>query len=413
MINYIGYFASAITGVFLLSFVGRAYGVSEVGYLGIWTSIYFILVQLGVFGLHNAITGLSQKGKKYNFPRSRLLLLTALPLVVINCVIIAIVGYVIVSFVPGNGGLLALFFITLVASTFPASINKVFFSFYSIGGSTDIVGWFSIVRSVGMIIYAIGVYLTSGSFKTFLFVFFFAECAGLLFYLLRFNTFSKIFDARLTGKIRRFRWVSKLLLKFSVPATFSNLVYEINTRVDILVCSMFVNEVALALYTIIVSLIEGFLGLAIISKTLLLPKLRDSLQGDLFQFVRLMGVRLTVAMAAFAFLVYFFGIFYITFTGVTITTSAIISFLILLTSVVAVSWTVPLHNLFFLFKRPAKFSQLVLLSTVINIVLNFVFVPRFGIQGAATATAISMLFLAVGVLWNLYRLEQINTTYSA
>jgi O-antigen/teichoic acid export membrane protein len=57
---------------------------------------------------------------------------------------------------------------------------------------------------------------------------------------------------------------------------------------------------------------------------------------------------------------------------------------------------------------PAQLTGLSIVLSVSNILLNILFIPRFGIEGAALATASSSGFMAVMALWKYSKYHKIE-----
>lgn len=77
-------------------------------------------------------------------------------------------------------------------------------------------------------------------------------------------------------------------------------------------------------------------------------------------------------------------------------------FIILLFSILALFPMTIFYNLIFAFDKQSKAVSYAIITSLTNLSLNFILIPRFGMLGAAIATT-SSTFLYTGLMWNLSR----------
>ena len=78
------------------------------------------------------------------------------------------------------------------------------------------------------------------------------------------------------------------------------------------------------------------------------------------------------------------------------------TFIILLFSILAVHPLAIISNLLFALDKHSKMIKYALISSSSNIILNFLFIPKYGIEGAALATLISF-FIYIILLWQEWK----------
>ena len=87
------------------------------------------------------------------------------------------------------------------------------------------------------------------------------------------------------------------------------------------------------------------------------------------------------------------------------------AFTILLFSVLAVHPMPILSNLLFAFDKQSKTIKYAIISSVCNIVLNYLFIPKYGMEGAAIATLIAF-FVYIILLWQeVKRIHKFNIIF--
>jgi stage V sporulation protein B len=61
--------------------------------------------------------------------------------------------------------------------------------------------------------------------------------------------------------------------------------------------------------------------------------------------------------------------------------------------------------------HPRRPMAILLAGIVVNLILNVLIVPKYGIEGAAAATTMATFFLMVAVLWETFRVTKVNVPY--
>lgn len=181
-------------------------------------------------------------------------------------------------------------------------------------------------------------------------------------------------------------------LRFGILGTGSTLLTELNVRIDVLVLALFVDDRAVGVYTLAATLAEAALQFPLVLRTVLGPDVvrvieqrdREALRRE----VRAIRKRLWAFMAVVA-------------GGMLLLHPTLVSLLgadenfrggrtalaVLLIGVVVASGYVPFSLALAHGGRPLAQTGLVAALAAMNLVGNFLLVPRFGLLGAALATA--------------------------
>lgn len=179
---------------------------------------------------------------------------------------------------------------------------------------------------------------------------------------------------------------------FAWRAMPSNLLIDLNTRVDVLVLGFFASDGAVGIYSFAALVAEGVFQIGTIVRTMITPRLvRALVERDAGQLASLRhgagraSLVLTAVSALALAVVYtpavrLFGLDPALAQGLNV-------LLILLAGVVATSFHSPFWMALAMGGRPGEHTQLMLLVVVCSVALNLALTPWAGITGAAIATA--------------------------
>lgn len=200
--------------------------------------------------------------------------------------------------------------------------------------------------------------------------------------------------------LRPSRWTARAVrhagehLRFGVLGVGSNLLTEINIRIDIVVLALFVDDRLIGVYTLAAVLAEAVLQLPTVHRTVLGPTVvrliaerrLDELQRLVVR-TRLRVVTLTALAAAAVVIALPFIVAALRLDGDF--SDARLALVVLCIGVVVASAYVPFALTLAHAGRPLAQSGFVLAVATINLLGNLLLVPRLGILGAATATAVA------------------------
>ena len=197
--------------------------------------------------------------------------------------------------------------------------------------------------------------------------------------------------ARGHGRVRTREWLRRHLV-FGVSAFPSNLLIELNSRLDILVLGLFLSDRLVGIYSFAAVLAEGIYQLPMVVRTVLNARLVTLLaKGDKATLRELVGAVSRRTAAAMV------GVAIVTMAAYPIAIDVLrlspdlhegwIVLAILLAGIVLGSGYVPFGNILMQGGMPARHSMATTWVIVGNILLTFALVPLFGLVGAAVAMA--------------------------
>lgn len=198
-----------------------------------------------------------------------------------------------------------------------------------------------------------------------------------------------------------YNW-SKSHISFGKYVLFSGLIIELNTKIDIIILSIFVDQKSVGIYSFAATLGEGFyllitvfrnLNSSNVSKQLFYPsnldykKKQDGIKYIL-GFIYTIGVMSILAYQLFAWLAT--GDKLIMVKGFWIYAAYAISLIISARYLL-------IDNIFILAKKPLLDNRIRLMSLFSNLLLSLILVPFFSIYGAILALAVSILINAIAI----------------
>ena len=186
-------------------------------------------------------------------------------------------------------------------------------------------------------------------------------------------------------------WV-RTHVRFGVLGAGSSLLTELNIRTDVLVLAFFVDDRAIGIYTLVATLSEGALQVPLVHRTVLGPSIVRLLErGDgpgLRDLVRRTRARLWPLMASIGVVMV---VLHPTLIGLLGADAAFgegrLVLAVLLVGIVIAAGYVPFGLLLAHAGQPLEQTGFVALLAVLNLAGNLVLIPRFGLLGAAIATA--------------------------
>lgn len=189
-------------------------------------------------------------------------------------------------------------------------------------------------------------------------------------------------------------------LQFGVRSFFSGVLVELNTRVDVIMLGYFLTDEIVGIYSFAAILAEGLFQLLIVLRNnynpvlvaRLAPESRPALEAMIRRGKRvawgLMAVVAVVAVAAYPL-----GIHVVERAAEF--EAAWPLFAILMAGIVVAAGYIPFTQLLLQAGRPATHTLMVLAVVVFNLAGNAILIPRFAAMGAAIATALAFVFLAI------------------
>jgi stage V sporulation protein B len=190
-------------------------------------------------------------------------------------------------------------------------------------------------------------------------------------------------------------------LDYGVRGVLATLAYEINTKLDVWMLGILIaDKAAVGIYALAAALNEGVMQLAVVIQNNVNPMTaRLFAEGDLRElqamiarlrrwFVpALLGV-CAVAAAGFPAVIPWV-------IGDPRFAAGAIPFAILMAGLAIASPYLPFAHLLLMAKRPGWHTVLLVIAISVNVVANVVLIPRFGLAGAASSTATTVITSAL------------------
>ena len=223
-----------------------------------------------------------------------------------------------------------------------------------------------------------------------------------------------IWYAKLATEARiSLNWISRHIA-FGSKSLLSGMFVEMNSRVDVLLLGVFLDEKLVGIYSFAAMLVDGLYHLLAMVRVNFNPVLVATVRDkkwqsgiDLLRISKRYGFAATGGVS-----ILIFAAFYVLATYIVPDKGLIAgapSLMVLLVGLTAISAFVPFDNLLLVAGYPAYQTVQHLTVVLLNVVLNVSLVPIWGIEGAAFATIAGYL-VGIGMLiamcryligWNL------------
>jgi len=229
------------------------------------------------------------------------------------------------------------------------------------------------------------------------------------FFLLIFSTFYVI-KVGYSVKFQNFSSVYlKQSLSYGLKSHASNLITFINYRADIFLLNLLASPIAVGLYYVAVQIVERLWILSQAMSTVLFPRfvalqdkheIRISLISKAFRIV----ILLTFAASLFLILV---GYFVIGILFGDEYLEAYYAVIFLIPGVVLGAGSRILANAIAAKGKPELNMYTSVFVMILNILLNILLIPKYGMIGASLATSVAYSFNAILRVWLIHRIEKL------
>lgn len=188
--------------------------------------------------------------------------------------------------------------------------------------------------------------------------------------------------------------VSKTYFKksvvYGIKGHISNILAFINYRADLFIIAYFLNDAAVGLYSIAVTIVERVWVVSQSVSTVLFARVSNlGTDAERAQFTAVVSRNVMFISMIGGGALYFLGGWIIQLLFGEDYTESVQPFLCLIPGVVLLSFSRILSNFFSGLGKPEINTYVALFSTVLNVGLNIYLVPKLGIVGAAIATSIT------------------------
>ena len=191
------------------------------------------------------------------------------------------------------------------------------------------------------------------------------------------------------------KWVKKHF-KYGFKCLLGGMLIELNTRVDIIMIGIFMSDEKVGIYSFAALFAEGFYQLLIVLQNIMNPIMaRQFSNSKLNQFYKqFKKVKEKTYKALFLICILSivsYPLFVNLVTNKNEFADSYIPFSILVLGITIASGYIPFFNIFSMSNMPRLQSIFMLSIFLTNVILNSIFIPIFGLYGAALGTGASFL----------------------
>ena len=394
--NFVSLGFLAISGLLINSLIAKHYGSSALGLFNLVFAVYILGSQIATFGVqYSVIRYVSEIGR--TAVAGRLLLSALVVAGSVSSIVVAITALLFLT--TGStiyGDAVTSGIMVMLPGLWCFSINKVILN--ALNG-LQYNGLFAVFTSLRYFLMSISmIAVVWMNVEDFYLCAVLPVSEGLLLATLVIcftRHFFSQYDVRLDGD-----WL-KRHVQFGSRSLLGGVAVELNTRVDILVLGLFTSEAQVGIYSFAAFFVEGILQLPQISRRLVDPSIAklaserrlDELR-DFTRKGRNIGAIAALTTTVIAIALYPYGAAFLSDPTMASTSWPIFSILMLGATVFAVYGA--FSGLLSQAGFPVAQTQYNLMVLGTNALLNFALAPRFGINGAAVATAMSF---AIGTIY--------------
>lgn len=372
--------------VFVL-WMNYVYSLGAIGVFGIWITASLLLSQISAFGFHNAITSYGTKnlsidlqGVKTAYWTGSLWSVLLNAIVLFVCVSLAYQKIIIESI---EFGILLAVNVAIVCQT------KLLVARCNITKNANVVALANLVKSVSLLLFIIISFSISFSAYAQLKIFLLAETVNLLALIFLTPKIKVAGEQTIIG-LSSFKY-----FRDSFRFALNNFAFDTMTKVDLIMVSIYFPIDMVGIYTIIMNVTEGFLGLAILKRgqyySEILSMIKRAQEEKIIKFVKKQRANFSI----FALPVFISGYIYLVLVSQTIELQTAIALALNILGILLFSPAMLCYNVFFGVKRTQTLTVFLFLALTLNLILNFLLIPIMGIVGAALGTFSSFALLSV------------------
>ncbi len=381
----------AICGLAINYLINKFYGTAGLGLFNLVMALFIVFSQFSTFGLHySMIKYTAENHNKKNelkkiLSSGLLLSLSISSLVIALCFIFSFFIDNIFKF-----QYLAEAWIITIPGIIFFSLNKSFFAFMN--GKNYMLA-FSGVTSLRYVsslsVLLILIYNNSHLYKLGYII--------TISEMIVFVTCLWIFWGKITWSLSLSSWYKKHFI-FGAKSFLAGASIELNSRVDVLILSYFTNELCVGIYSFAFFVVEGLLQLIVVVRNSLNPLITRyfySQEYDILENkIREVCFLFFITMFFLLLISTFFYYAYLCFVLQNNFSESMYVFLILITGLLFSTYYLPLQFFPNHVGKPSHQSYVNFIILSINILLNTFFSYKYGLYGAAIATALSFSLTA-------------------
>ncbi len=203
----------------------------------------------------------------------------------------------------------------------------------------------------------------------------------------------------------------KEFIKYGLKSYFSDIVAFLNYKVDIFFINFFLNPASTGIYVVAVSLAEKIWIVTSSVSLVTYPKLAEISDDEIEH------TNLTILTAKWVFYLTLIIVLFLGFTSKYIInilygvdySQVTLPFILLLPGICLGSMSKIISNSFASLGKPEINLYMGILVLLLNVSLNIILIPKYGLIGGAIATSFSYSTVTVSKLYILHKLQHINT----
>ena len=394
--NYSAFAVMALTGVILNFFIAWKMGLEALGVFNQIYAIYVILGQLAAFGVNdsaqkhraeydtdnhiNALVGETAFWISLGAGLIAALLLFAVS---------GTIGAITESIQVGRGVVILSPAVCLFA------VNKVLLGILNGARRMKTFAMIQIIRI--SVILVVCLWISIQDLKPYLFATSFLAAEVLITPILLYYTKAWLWPFKNKEALVWF----KKHITFGAKALSGGFLSESYIRIDILILSIFVSDLKVGIYSFAALFVEGLFQLPVVIRTISNPVLVKLISNnDPISLVRFVKNIAPISAGVYGLMALIILICFPLLSNIypaELIDSAHELLFVLLAGLLVYAVFIPFDYVLLQSGMPGRQSLLFTVNVIANVVLNIIFIPIFGIWGAALATAISFVLSALSL----------------
>lgn len=378
----------AASGILINIIVAYLRGAEALGIFNQSYSVYIIASQIAAFGIHYSVLRSAAYHEREEHLQGRILLSGAIPALIagLALALVTVLAEPIFASLFSEPTARAISFAGYGLALFP--LNKVLIAF--LNGLRHMKA-FAVFQAMRYILVALTVTIVAASdlpFEYASFCFIIAEASTVL------GTLVYIIVLRLAPKpVADVEWMRKHA-NFGGKSLFAGMFGEINTRVDVLMLGLFLDDAAVGIYSFAAMLMDGLYHLLAMVRVNFNPYLVAATRDrDWPPAQQLLARSRRLAPLAVGVLCLGVVVFYWLVTSYVVPErglqAGLPTLIVLLSSLTLISAYVPFDNLLLTGGYPGFQTLQQFFAVATNVILNIALIPILGIVGAAVGTGMS------------------------
>ncbi len=400
--NYGALALAAAAGLIVNAIIAWHYSVETLGVFNQVFAVYIVSSQLGVAGIHLAILSLASREGMDAAVRQEIVAsslaavcLTGTACAIVLSAVAPLIARVLGSPDVANGLRIAALALPLIG------LNKCFQAGFTATGRLQHVALLQAARAFGLLVAALVCAMLGVAGTALASAFVMAELLVLAVAVATWRERPKGAGLALSHA-RAVRMLE--LAGFGARSLIGSTLQELNIRIDLLVIGLLLDDRDVGIYSFAGLVAEGMLAAIAVVRNMMVPSLATALAapgraglpalvGTVYRWTYSGAFITAIAAVAGTWLA-----LRVLYGDTTVYLQAIPLLAILLTGTVLVAGILALDFVFIIGGRPGLHSLVVALGVAVNIVLNLMLIPYWGLTGAALATAIATVVTGIAIV---------------